>query len=102
MSVWFDVARISAGVNVVLLAALIAIWGRNYYQLRSKHALGLMVFGIFLLLENATSLYMYLFHGVLADWFASSAVGPTAWKWMMALHVLETAGIAFLLWVTWD
>jgi len=102
MSVWFDVARVSAGVNVVLLAVLISIWGRNYYELRSKHSLGFTIFGLFLLAENATSLYMYVFHGVLADWFAGPAVPALAWKWMMALHVLETLGIAFLLWITWD
>jgi len=37
MSLWFDVARISAGLNVVLLLALVWVWGRNYAQFPSKH-----------------------------------------------------------------
>ena len=102
MSIWFDVARVATALTVGFLLALSYVWGRNYVELRSKHALGLFLFAIFLLLENATSVYMYEFHGVLADWFASGAVPARAWKWMMALHVLETVGIAFLLWVTWD
>jgi hypothetical protein len=101
MSVWFDVARVAAGVNVVLLSVLVVIWGRNYYQLRSKHSLGLAMFGCFLLAENAFSLYIYVFHDILSDWFATG-VPTIAWKAMMALHVLEAVGIAFLVWITWD
>lgn len=101
MSVWFDVARIAAGVNVVLLSVLVIIWGRNYYQLRSKHSLGFLLFGSFLLAENAFSVYIYVFHDVLSEWFATG-VPPIAWKGMMALHVLEALGVAVLLWITWD
>ncbi|AZQ14647.1 hypothetical protein [Halorubrum sp. PV6] len=102
MSLWFDVARVAVGVNVVLLLALVWVWGRNYAQFRSKHALGLAMFGVFLLGENAFALYIYLVDPMLSAWFASEAVSPTAWRAMMALHVLQTAGLIFLVWITWD
>ena len=101
MSIWFDVARLAAGVNLLLLSALLVIWGRNYLELRSKHTLGLAVFASFLLAENGLSLYVYLVDPTLSAWF-SSQVPAIAWRAMMALHVLETVGLAFLLWVTWD
>lgn len=101
MSVWFDIARAAAGVNVVLLGVLAAVWGRNYLNFRSKHTLGLLLFSVFLLLENGFSLYIYLVDPTLSAWFASE-VPAVAWRGMMALHVLQTVGLAFLVWITWD
>jgi hypothetical protein len=101
MSLWFDVARVAAGLNILLLAVLLSIWGRNYLELRSKHALGLMVFAILLLLENVVALYIYLLDPTLSVWF-SSAVPAIAWQGMMSLHLLETVGVAFLVWITMD
>jgi hypothetical protein len=101
MSLWFDVARVTAGLNILLLAVLLSVWGRNYLDLRSKHALGLLVFATLLLLENAVALYIYLLDPTLSAWF-SSAVPAIAWRGMMSLHVLETVGIGFLVWITVD
>lgn len=101
MSIWIDVARLAAAINVVLLLALNSVWARNYLQLRSKHTLGLLVFGTLLLLENAFALYYYLIDPQLSVWF-STAVPDIAWQAMLSLHVLETVGIAFLTWTTMD
>jgi hypothetical protein len=101
MSLWFDVARVTAGLNVLLLAVLLSIWGRNYLDLRSKHALGLMVFAVLLLLENLVALYIYLLDPTLSVWF-SSDVPAIAWQGMMSLHLLETIGVGFLVWITVD
>jgi hypothetical protein len=101
MSIWFDVARVTAGLNVLLLAVLLSVWGRNYLEFRSKHSLGLMVFAVLLLLENAVALYIYLLDPTLSVWF-SSAVPAIAWRGMMSLHVLETVGVGFLVWITMD
>lgn len=101
MSLWFDVVRLSAGLNVVLLAVLLVIWGRNYLEFRSKHTLGISLFAVFLLAENALSLYIYIVDPTLSAWFAAE-VPNIVWRAMMILHVLQTIGIAFLLWVSWD
>jgi hypothetical protein len=101
MSVWFDVARIAAGLNVVFLVLLVYVWGRNYADMRSKHTLGLLLFAVFLLLENALALYYYLADPTLSVWF-SNDVPAIAWQAMMALHVFELFGLAFITWVTWD
>ena len=99
---WFDAARLSAGLNVGLLLALLWVWGRNYAQFRSKHTLGLAMFGVFLLGENAFALYVYLVDPMLSAWFASEAVPPVAWRAMMAIHMLQTFGLLFLVWITLD
>lgn len=101
MAVWVDIAQVAVGLNVLLLAVLGFIWGRNYYRLRSKHTLGLLLFSVFLLGENVMALYYYLIDPTLSIWF-STQVPAIAWQAMMALHVLEAFGLAFLTWVTMD
>lgn len=99
--IWPTVARVSVTVNILLLLGLGAIWARNYWQFRSKHTLGLFVFSLILLAENAFALYYYMLDPTLAGWFAT-AVPAIAWRAMMILHVLETIALLFLAWVTWD
>lgn len=101
MSIWIEIARISTALNVVFLLALSYVWVRNYLQIRSKHVLGLAIFAVLLLAENALALYYYLIDPTLSVWFAT-AVPPVAWRALMVLHLLETAALVFLLWVTWE
>ena len=101
MAGWIDLARVAVGLNILLLASLIVVWGRNYYHIRSKHTLGLLVFGALLLAENAFALYFYLLDPLLSTWFSTAVPNP-AWQAMAALHVLETVGLLFLTWITLD
>ena len=101
MTLWFDVARIAAVLNLVLLAGLGYVWVRNYLDFRTKHTLGLLLFTVFLFAENAYSLYLYQWHPTVAPWFASS-MPPTAGDGMMALGIFEMIGLAILTWVTFD
>ena len=101
MSLLIDAARVAVALNVVLLAVVIAIWGRNYRRLRSKHTLGLLVFGALLFLENAFALYFYLVDPQLSFWF-STQVPDIAWRAMLLVHVLETVAIAVITWTTLD
>jgi hypothetical protein len=98
---WIDLARVSVTLNILLLGVLIYVWGRNYLDIRSKHTLGLLVFGVMLLGENAFALYFYLLDPLLSVWF-STAVPDPAWQALILLHVLETVGLAVLAYVTWD
>lgn len=101
MVVWVDVARVAVVVNMVLLAVLLVIWGRNYLQIRSKHTLGLLIFSVFLFAENAFALYFYLLDPLLSQWFSTAVPNP-AWQALIVLHVFEAVGLAVLAWVTWD
>jgi hypothetical protein len=88
-----DAARVAAGVNVVLLVGLLAVWGRTYREVRAPLTLGSMVFAGFLLAENVVALYFY---------FTAPAMPTLAVRFMMVLQVLETVGIAVLAYVTWQ
>ena len=100
MTLWVDVARVAIILNVALLLGLDYVWGRNYRQFRSKHTLGLLLFGTFLLAENLLALYFYFFHPVLQVWVTS--VPDLAQIAMTSLRVLEFGGLLFLSWTTWD
>jgi hypothetical protein len=100
MTVWADVTRAAMAVNVLLLLALCSVWVRNYRQIKSKHTLGLLLFGVLLLGENLLGLYYFAVHDVLTAWFTGlPSISATAF---MVLRLLEMAAIVFLLWVTWD
>ena len=100
MSLWLDAASVAATVNVAMLAVLVSIWARNYAEFRSKHPLGLLVFGLLLLAENSLSFYYYVVDPEVATLLRSAA--PVAGRAMAFVQVLELAAIAFLAWVTWD
>lgn len=93
MSLMLDAARVAAGLNILLLLAIIYVWGRNYLEIRSKHTLGSFVFAVFLLAENALALFYYL---------NPPQMSLAAVQAMMILQILETVGIAFLVYVTYD
>ena len=100
MGIWLTVAAGAAVVNVVLLIALVGIWGRNYLDLRSKHALGLSIFGVLLLAENLLAFYYYVLDPQVAQLLRDAA--PIAGRAMSIVQVLELAGLLFLAWVSWD
>jgi hypothetical protein len=88
-----DAARVAAAVNVVLLSVLIGLWGRLYREIKSTFTLGSIVFAAFLLAENAVALWFY---------FNAPAMPGIAVEVMMLLQILETLGIAVLLYITWQ
>lgn len=99
MTVWLDLARAAAGVNVLLLLALGSVWLRNYRRHGASHTLGLLVVGAFLLVENALWLYFYLAHEGFVGWFVEASldvqVGVTL------LCGLELVALGVLTRITW-
>ncbi|MUV88863.1 hypothetical protein GJ629_02260 [Halapricum sp. CBA1109] len=93
MTLLLDAARVAAAVNVVLLSVLIGLWGRLYREIKSTFTLGSIVFAAFLLAENAVALWFY---------FNAPAMPGIAVEVMMLLQILETFGIAVLLYITWQ
>lgn len=97
------IVQVFAVLNTVLLAGLLYIWGRNWWQLRSKHTLGLVMFSAFLLAENLMMVYFFVIHQDLNAWIHNdSMVPPIAQTALATLRVLQFLGLSFLVWVTWD
>jgi len=94
-----DAARVAATLNIVLLTALIVIWGRLYREIQSTFTLGSIVFAGFLLAENVVALWYYLSAPTATP---ALLTVPLAVEVMMALQILEVFGIATLLYITWQ
>jgi len=75
------------------------VWLGNYRQHGTNHTLGLLVFGGFLLVENALWLYFYGLPPAFADWIVASDVGVQAG--MLSLCGLETVALVVLARITW-
>jgi len=93
MTLVLDAARIAAAINILLLGGIIAIWVRNYREIRAPLTLGSIVFATFLLAENAVALYFYF--------NAPTGMPVFAVEVMAVLQILEAIGIGALSYVTW-
>lgn len=97
------IVQVFAVLNILLLGGLLYVWGSNWWQLRSKHTLGLVIFGVFLLAENATAAYLFIMDPTLSAWINDETlVPPIAQMTLAGLRLMEFGGLAFLTWVTWD
>ena len=98
-----DVVRLLTVLNLFVLLGLAAVWGRNWWDLRSKHAFGLLLFAVLLIGENALGAYLFLLDPTVSAWIGNpEQVPPPAQTAMAAFRALEFAGLAFLSWVTYD
>lgn len=97
------IVQVFAVLNILLLAGLLYIWGSNWWQLRSKHTLGLVLFCVFLMAENALAAYLFIMDPTLSAWINNEElVPPVAQMTLAGLRLMEFGGLAFLTWVTWD
>lgn len=99
MSVWLSVALAAAGVNVILLLVLGSIWLRNYRRHGANHTLGLLVFAMFLLVQNLLWLYFYSLHPAFVGWFVNA--GSDVQIGLTLLCGLETLALVILFRITW-
>lgn len=99
-SPWLTAASVATAINIALLLVLVSIWLRNYRTIRSKHALGLLIFGLFLLAQNLLTFNYYVINDQVAAYLA--AEDPVAGQAMMFVGMLQTVALGFLTWVTLD
>lgn len=88
------IATLFSAVSIVLLLALTAVWVRNYRQFGTPLVLGLVIFGVVLLLENAVAIY---FSYGMSMFYASDPVVQQA---VAILRGLQLVAIAVLTWAT--
>lgn len=99
MTVWLELARGAAAVNVLLLLALGWVWLGNYRRHGARHTLALLVVGGFLLVENVLWVFFYALHPAFVGWF--TATGTDVQVGMTLLCGLELVALAVLARVTW-
>ncbi|WP_148416682.1 hypothetical protein [Haloferax sp. KTX1] len=83
-----------SGVNIVLLAALTAVWIRNYRTFRTSLVLGLLAFAVVMLVENAVALYFFF---TMQSLYSGD---PHVQQAVLVLRGLQLVALAFLTYVT--
>lgn len=99
MSLLLNVARLAAVLNVGLLVALGYVWGQSYRRHGASHTLGLLVFALLLLVQNALWLFLYGVHDQFLLWFERGDLSYQSG--MTLLCGLETVALLFLARISW-
>ena len=83
-----------AGLNIIFLAALTAVWIRNYRTFRTNLILGLVAFSLVLLIENAVAVYFFF---SMQSLYAGDVGVQRA---VLVLRALQLVAVVFLTYVT--
>jgi hypothetical protein len=94
MAPWLLAATGISVLNALMLAALTAVWVRNYRIFGTPMTAGLAAFGTLLLAENLVAVYFYLSTRMLYSG------DPVAQQTVVVLRVLELLAVGFLTYVT--
>jgi hypothetical protein len=81
-------------INAVLLLVLSAVWVRNYRTFKSTLTLGLLAFGVVLLVENLAAIYFYF---NMVNFYAAN---PLAGQTALVTRGLQFVALGFLAYVT--
>lgn len=92
MALLMDLAVLFAGLNSVLLAGLLYLYGRIARRTRAIFAIGLLTFALLVLLHNVMTVYTYL---ALAPLFGEGVL-----PYLFATTALEFGGLLVLLRIT--
>lgn len=87
-----DLSAVFAGLNSLLLLALIYFYGRIAWRSRAAFSIGLLMFATLLLLHDAMTVYTYL--------TMSALFGEGLLPFVFVTTVLEFAGLLTLLRIT--
>jgi len=85
-----QVAALFSAINVLLLLALLWIYGSSFRKVKAEFTVGLLFFAALFLAQNLISLYSFL------TMFMYYAAGIT---WIvLTITIVQTAGLAIILW----
>lgn len=87
-----------AAASIVVLVALLFLYGSNFRTLRSPLTFGLILFAALFLVENLAAVYFYV---SLNDALAGSSLGASVAMPMLVLNTVELIGLTTLFYVSW-
>jgi len=85
-------AAMFSAVNVLLLIGLMAVYGNSFRKIQAEFTLGLMFLAGLFLVQNLLAVYSY---AAMFMYFATGA-GPL----VLAITLVQTAGLAVLFWLS--
>jgi len=88
MGLLMQVSALLAGINMVVLIALLLLYVRNMRKIMSSFTIGLALFATFLFVQNALSLFAY---GMMYVHF-DEVIEP----YLVSINVAEAVGLLIL------
>ena len=88
-----NVTTALTGANILLVGALLYVYGKNLARTRSSFTFGLFLFALLFLVENLFSFYYF---ATMMPYFVAE-VEP----FVFFLTVFETLAFVVLNWITW-
>ena len=85
-----EIVALFSLLNVILLIGLIWIYAGSFRKIRAQFTLGLVFFATLFLVQNLIALYSFL---TMFMYYASGVTGI-----VMAITVVQTAGLSIMLW----
>lgn len=85
-------AAVFSLVNVLLLVGLLAVYGNSFRRIQAEFTAGLLFFSGLFLVQNLIALYSY----VAMFMYFAAGVGTL----VLAVTVVQTAGLSVLLWLS--
>ena len=86
-------SAILTAINCLLIAGLLYVYLKNYSFLRSTFTLGLILFSLIFLVQNAISLYFYF---TMMELYADGVEG-----YVFVLSAMQFVAFAILNWISW-
>ncbi len=87
------ISSVLAAVNVLLIAGLLYVYGKNFVKIRSGFTFGLVFFALLFLFHNVLVLYFNL---TMMSLYAEGVM-----PYMIAFTSLQAVAFAILNWVSW-
>jgi len=94
MGALIQAASALAAVNIVFLVVLTAVWIRNYRTFQTTLVLGLIAFGVAMLVENAVAVYFFF---SMQSFYSGD---PHVQQAVLVLRAIQLVALAVLTWVT--
>ena len=85
-----------AAISSALLAVLLFVYLRNARQIRSKFAIGLVVFAALFLIQNVAGMWIYM------SMNEDPRLGAGVALPMLVLNAMETGALGTLVAISWD
>jgi hypothetical protein len=81
-------------ISMIISALLLYIYAKNYRHIKSHYNIGLMIFALLFIIDNAISLHQAIFSWPFDDAMVISH--------MLLQDVIDLIGLSALLYITWE
>jgi hypothetical protein len=97
---WMNVAAVFALLNVAFLVILAGLYLQSWRKMRSNLTIGLIVFAVFLLIQNMIIIvFWYILYGLVPE---AQAIVVSAAPYLTAINLMESLALGAIVRITWS